>query len=203
MPLKSISEIRRRELIEVAYRLLIADGLHTLTVEKVARAAGASKGIIHHYFSNKTELIESALAHLSTFPGGVTAGRLEEATTPSARIWTIVKSNLRPEIFQPAACRAWFAICSDTKEYPLAKKQVRQYYAFEEKEFLNAFETLLDKEEAVKATTELVALLDGLWVKNSLRSSSLGSKWAMAVVRDYLTARCPKFDVSVVKPDDV
>jgi TetR/AcrR family transcriptional repressor of bet genes len=194
---KPISEIRRQELIEAAYQLLITEGLPSLTVERVARQAGVSKGIIHHYFRDKKQLIEGALVHLSTFPGGVTFGRLKSAHTPAERIWAIVASNLRAEVFQPSVCRAWLALCADASVYPEAKKSVKQYYTIMEKEFLAAFGTMLEKDEAAVVSADLVALLDGLWLRNAIRASSVGTVWATELVRDYLRHRVPKFDLTV------
>ena len=194
---RPISEIRRQELIEAAYQLLITEGLQSLTVERVARQAGVSKGIIHHYFRDKQQLIEAALVHLSTFPGGVTFGRLRSAHTPAERIWAIVASNLRTEVFQPSVCRAWLALCSDASEYPEAKKTVKQYYAIMEKEFVAALATLLPEDEADTVAADLVALLDGLWLRNAIRSSSAGTTWATGIVRDFLRHRVPKFDLSI------
>ena len=194
---KPIREIRRQELIEAAYQLLVTEGLQSLTVERVARQAGVSKGIIHHYFHDKKQLIEGALVHLSTFPGGVTFGRLKGAQTPSERIWTIVASNLRGEIFQPSVCRAWLALCADASAYPEAKKTVKQYYTIMEKEFVAAFGTMLDRDDAATVSADLVGLLDGLWLRNAIRANSVGTAWAMEMVRDYLRHRVPKFDLTV------
>lgn len=197
MARKSIGEIRRQELIEAAYQLLITEGLQSLTVEKVARAAGASKGIVHHYFRDKLQLIEAALVHLSTFPGGVTSLRLKGAQSASERIWSIVASNLRQEIFQPSVCRAWLALCADASLYPEAKKTVKQYYSLMEKELVTAFRDLVPEAEASLAAVDLIALLDGLWVRNALRGTSVGSAWSSRMVRDFLEHRAPRFDLSV------
>jgi TetR/AcrR family transcriptional repressor of bet genes len=194
---KPIREIRRQELIEAAYHLLVTEGLQSLTVERVARQAEVSKGIIHHYFRDKKQLIEGALVHLSTFPGGVTFGRLRDAHSPAERIWAIVASNLRAEIFQPSVCRAWLELCADASVYPEAKKTVKQYYTIMEKEFLAAFGTMLDRDDAAVVAAELVALLDGLWLRNAIRANSMGTAWAIDMVRDYLRHRVPEFDLTV------
>ena len=61
MRLTKISEIRRRELRRAAFEVLQKEGMAGATLEKVAMHAGASKGIVLHYFANKQELFEHAM----------------------------------------------------------------------------------------------------------------------------------------------
>ena len=61
MRLTKISEIRRRELRRAACEVLQKEGLAGATLEKVATHAGASKGIVLHYFASKQELVEHAM----------------------------------------------------------------------------------------------------------------------------------------------
>ena len=63
MKLTRISEIRRRELRQAAYEVLQTEGMAGATIEKVAQKAGASKGIVHHYFKTKQQLFEHAMRH--------------------------------------------------------------------------------------------------------------------------------------------
>ena len=53
MALQSIGDIRRKELRAAAFRVLQREGVQGTTLEKVAAEAGASKGIVLHYFRSK------------------------------------------------------------------------------------------------------------------------------------------------------
>ena len=64
MKLTKISEIRRRELRQAAYEVLQTEGMAGATIEKVALKAGASKGIVLHYFKTKQQLFEHGDAAL-------------------------------------------------------------------------------------------------------------------------------------------
>ena len=52
MALTKISDIRRRELRRAAVEVMRREGAAGTTLEKVAQEAGASKGIVLHYFRN-------------------------------------------------------------------------------------------------------------------------------------------------------
>ncbi|MFP6805828.1 MAG: TetR family transcriptional regulator C-terminal domain-containing protein [Pseudomonadales bacterium] len=52
---------RRKELIEASWDVISDIGIAGLTLRNVARAAGCTTGRISHYFSNREELLSSAL----------------------------------------------------------------------------------------------------------------------------------------------
>lgn len=62
MPKVVDHEARRFEISGVAARLIARGGLDAATIREIARESGYSKGVIEHYFVNKDELIDGALA---------------------------------------------------------------------------------------------------------------------------------------------
>ncbi len=54
-------EQRRAEIAEIAAELIAEGGLEAATMREIARRSGFSKGIIEHYFDDKSELIDAAL----------------------------------------------------------------------------------------------------------------------------------------------
>jgi AcrR family transcriptional regulator len=51
---------RREHIIQAATRIIAKDGLATLSVRSVADKAGCSRGLVEHYFRNKTSLLIAA-----------------------------------------------------------------------------------------------------------------------------------------------
>jgi AcrR family transcriptional regulator len=49
---------RRKEILDAAYRLVLRGGISTLTMEKVAKEAGASKALLYSYFPNLSGLLQ-------------------------------------------------------------------------------------------------------------------------------------------------
>jgi len=52
---------RRRELVEASWQVIAEEGLESLTMRKIAAAAGCTTGRLTHYFANREELVLAAL----------------------------------------------------------------------------------------------------------------------------------------------
>jgi len=55
---------RKREVVEIAYRLIANNGLEGFRIRQVAEAAGIDNGTLHYHFSSKDALIQSVVEHL-------------------------------------------------------------------------------------------------------------------------------------------
>ena len=58
---KSIADIRREEIIEAFYSVVVQKGHAKATTREIAEAAGCSPGMLHHYFTNKEQLLVEAV----------------------------------------------------------------------------------------------------------------------------------------------
>ncbi len=52
---------RRREVLTAARRVIVRDGIDAATTRAIAREAGYSNGVLAHYFTDKDEILLSAL----------------------------------------------------------------------------------------------------------------------------------------------
>lgn len=55
---------RKRELVEIAYRLIADNGLEGFRIRQVAAAARIDNGTLHYHFASKETLIQSVVEHL-------------------------------------------------------------------------------------------------------------------------------------------
>lgn len=60
MPARIAPEHRRRQVIEAAFRLVIADGIESVSLRKVADEAGMNIGSVRHYFDGHQDLLTAA-----------------------------------------------------------------------------------------------------------------------------------------------
>jgi AcrR family transcriptional regulator len=56
-------ESAAERILEAACDLIAAEGIDEVRIARVARRAGASTALVHHYFSTREELLEQALLH--------------------------------------------------------------------------------------------------------------------------------------------
>jgi len=57
-------DAKRREILEVTWRLMATRGADAATMREIARAAGYANGALAHYFANKDALIEAAFVYV-------------------------------------------------------------------------------------------------------------------------------------------
>ena len=64
MPKLVDHEAKRREILEVTWRLMATRGADAATMREIAREAGYANGALGYYFTNKDALIEAAFGYV-------------------------------------------------------------------------------------------------------------------------------------------
>jgi AcrR family transcriptional regulator len=60
---ESTTQSAPERILDAACDLIAAEGIDEVRIARVARRAGASTALVHHYFSTREELLEQALIH--------------------------------------------------------------------------------------------------------------------------------------------
>jgi AcrR family transcriptional regulator len=61
VPVATDAELRRREILDQAFSLFAERGYHALGMRDLARALGATTGVLYHWFPDKPALFEAML----------------------------------------------------------------------------------------------------------------------------------------------
>ncbi|CUX39724.1 MULTISPECIES: transcriptional regulator BetI [Agrobacterium] len=191
MRLTRISDIRRAELRRAAFDVLQREGMAGSTLEKVAAQAGASKGIVLHYFASKQELFEHAMREANARLKEAVVTRLNRAKTPRGRLDAIIDGNFDEDFFQPSICHAWLSLCAEVPREPQLARIQKVIHARMRSNLLSALTHLVPKEEAETVALGITTLIDGLWLRSGLQSGGLTREEAMEQMRDYLAHRLP------------
>ncbi|WDZ77507.1 transcriptional regulator BetI [Ensifer adhaerens] len=192
MRLTKISEIRRRELRRAAFEVLQKEGMAGATLEKVATHAGASKGIVLHYFANKQELFEHAMREANAALKEAVVARLNRARTPRERLEAIIEANFEERFFQPSVCHAWLSLCAEVPREPQLARIQKVIHARMRSNLLSALVDLLPAEDCEAVALGITSLIDGLWLRLGLQSEGLTRDMALSQMRDYLAYRLPE-----------
>ena len=88
------TQTRRKELVEIAYRLIAEKGLGGLRTRDVAEAAGIDTGTLHYHFPSKEALEQAVVEHLVN---DFRANRVESGAPPANAL-----EELRNEILDAA-----------------------------------------------------------------------------------------------------
>jgi TetR/AcrR family transcriptional repressor of bet genes len=194
MTLTKISDIRRQELRHAAYEVLQTEGMAGATIEKVALRAGASKGIVLHYFKTKKQLFEHAMRHSNSMLRDEVVRRMRQARSPDQRLWAIIEGNFSTEFFRPSICHAWLALCAEVPREPQLARIQRVVHARMRSNLLTALKALVPPEQCETVALAITTLIDGLWLRLGLRSGGVSAPEALVQMADYLCHRIPQID---------
>lgn len=189
MKLTRISDIRRKELRRAAFEVLQQEGLAGATLEKVATHAGASKGIVLHYFRNKQELFEQAMREANAELGAAVVARLKQARTPLERVFAVIDGNFEERFFQPSICQAWLSLCAEVPREPQLARIQTVIHARMRSNLMSALKDLLPPSDREGVVVAITAMIDGLWVRHSVAPGLLDRTSALKPLYDYVTFR--------------
>ena len=191
MKLTKLSEIRRKELRQAALVVLQREGAAGTTLEKVAVEAGASKGIVLHYFHNKLELFEQAMREGNLQLRNRVAERMKIAETPFQRLWAIVDENLGERAFRAPNGHAWLSLCAEAKREPQLARIQKIIHARMHSNLMSALTEMLPRDRAVTLSYAISALIDGLWVRLGIGDPTISWQMALDIARRLLENALP------------
>ncbi len=189
MPKLGMEPIRRRELIDAAIEAIHECGSLDVTVSQIAKRAGVSSALAHHYFGGKDQLIVATMRHLLTELGlGVRDG-LKRAEGPRDRLSAIVRANFAPEQFQPATISAWLTFYVKAQSSRQAQRLLRIYAHRLHSNLAESLSRLVPPAQAERVAEGTAALIDGLWIRCALKDGPAEAASAIALVEDYLNTQ--------------
>lgn len=192
MKLSKLSDIRRKELRQAAVIVLKREGAAGTTLDKVAAQAGASKGIVLHYFRDKQELFEHAMREANLGLRNRVAQRLATAQTPFQRLWAIIDENLGANSYTAPSGHSWLSLCAQApREKQLARIQ-RVIHARMHSNLMSALTQVLPRDEATLVAYSISAFIDGLWVRLGLGDTTISSEMALQMAYRLLVSCLPK-----------
>lgn len=168
MPKKGMEPIRRQQLIAATMETIHDQGFCGVTISEIARRAGVSYGLAHHYFGSKDQLMTATMRHLLTSLGEEHRRCLAGATSPHARIRAVCQASFAPNQFQPVIISAWLAFYMQAQTGP-SSRHLLQIYARRLVSNLGfALSGIVPRGEARELAEDAAAIIDGLWIRWAL-----------------------------------
>lgn len=155
---------REVELIRSAYRVIGDKGVHGISLQDVADAAGVSKGVPSYYFKTKENLILSTMRWVLSRVAERIQGSLATARTPADRVLAMVDA-----IFvDPEANRRYYVAYLDLVDHA-SRLDAFQQVSTTFDEIVNALYADVARSFAVvdldEAARVIRAIIDGLFVQ--------------------------------------
>jgi transcriptional repressor BetI len=188
MPKLGMEEVRRRQLIEATIASIHEVGLAESSLSRISARAGVSTGIVHHYFEDKAELLESTLRVLGANLRRSVVRRLDAASTPVERLMAVVDGNIGSDQFTPEGVSAWLAFWAQVPTNARLARVQRIIISRLHDNLVHALK-LMRRDDAEEIASVTEALIDGLWLRAALSNKGPDPLRARRLVLDYLNAR--------------
>lgn len=160
-----------------------------VTVAQIAREAGMSTALAHHYFGSKERMFLAAMRHILTQYRETTSVALKSVRNPRDRLNTIISASFEPTHFEPETIAAWLSFYALALIDPEAARLLKVYHRRLHSNLLTALRPLLGTGAPAIART-LGALIDGVYLRAAL-SDEYDGPVAERLVRDYLDKILP------------
>jgi TetR/AcrR family transcriptional repressor of bet genes len=176
--------VRRKALISAAIDAIHDRGMGQVTMGEIARRAGVSAALAHHYFGGKDQLLLATMRHLLSELGEEIQVRLAEARTPRERLSAVIRGNFSAGQFRPAVISSWLAFYVQAQNDSEARRLLRVYRKRLESNLLHALRGLTTRERALRIAETAASLIDGVWIRRSLADGKPDPEGAAALVEE-------------------
>lgn len=165
MPKIGMEPIRREALVKATIAEIGAVGSLDVTVSQIARRAGMSSALAHHYFGGKDQIFLAAMRRIMSDFGKEV--RRELALAPrEARAAAIIRASFAESCFTPQTISAWMTFYVLAQKNAEALRLWRIYQGRMRSNLCHALRPLAADPGA--AANTLTALIDGLYIRAAL-----------------------------------
>lgn len=169
MPKLGMEPIRRSALVEATIAELASKGSLDVTVGQIAKRAGMSTALAHHYFGGKDQIFLAAMRQILRDFGTEVRRGLATARTPKARAVALIEASFSPTCFSPKTVSAWMTLYAQAQTNAEMLRLLTLYQRRLKSNLSHALRPLTAEPEA---QAELIAaLIDGLYLRAALSRS--------------------------------
>lgn len=167
MPKLGMEPIRRAALVNATIEEIGRAGTLDVTVSQIARRAGVSSALAHHYFGGKEQIFLAAMRHILSVYGGAVRGALARAEGRVARLEAVIAASFAPENFRAEVISAWLSFYVQAQVSGEAGRLLKVYQRRLRSTLLYDLRPLLGP-QADEAAETLGALIDGIYIRAAL-----------------------------------
>ncbi len=171
MPKVGVEPIRKAALVKAAISEVAGAGSLEVTMAQVARSAGMSAPLAHHYFGGKDALLEAAMrAILKDYSAGVRMA-LADAEGPRARVEAVIRASFSEPNFAADTIAAWLVFYVQAQRNPAFHRLLQVYHRRLRSNLLAGLRPLLGA-CAPDAAEALGAMIDGQYLRAALSGAA-------------------------------
>lgn len=179
--------IRRAALVQATIAEVGQNGSLVVTVAQIARRAGVSSALAHHYFGSKEQMFLASMRHILTVYGAEVRGALAAADGPQARLTGVIRASFSSGNFRREVVAAWLNFYVLAQTLPAARRLLRVYQRRLHSNLMHELRGL-GEPRAEAIARGIAALIDGLYIREALSDTAPNGRTAAAVALAYLVA---------------
>lgn len=168
MPKVGMEPIRRGALVRATIHEIGQAGSLDVTVTQIARRAGVSSALAHHYFGGKEQIFLAAMRHILSVYAAQVRAALIGAQTPRDRLEAIIRANFEAGNFRPEVISAWLNFYVMAQSNDGARRLLRVYQCRLQSNLSHDLRPLVGVAARDVADT-IAAMIDGLYIRHALR----------------------------------
>lgn len=189
MPKVGMEPVRRSALVQATIAEIGAAHSLDVTVGQIARRAGMSTALAHHYFGGKDQIFLAAMRHILSEYGAEVRARLAEARCHRDRAAAIIIASFDEKCFEPGTVTAWMTLYAAAPNNAQTKRLLNVYQRRLRSNLSHALRGS-SPNPVVDADT-LAALIDGLYLRAALATTPNAARASALSTLDLLLKDAP------------
>jgi len=166
MPKVGMEPIRRAALVEATIAEIGEAGSLDVTVSQIAKRAGMSSALAHHYFGGKDQIFLAAMRQILRDYSAEIRKELGKTTRHDERAEAIIRANFAASCFDPSAVSVWMTFYSQAQTN---KEALRLLTLYQKRLRSNLSHALRGRTANPRGAADLLAaLIDGLYIRVAL-----------------------------------
>ena len=186
MPKVGMEPIRRDALVRATIAEIGRTGSLDVTVAQIARRAGMSSALAHHYFGGKEQIFLAAMRHILTIYGADVRGALAAADTPEGRVRAVIRASFSESSFRREVVSAWLHFYVLAQTVPEARRLLSVYQRRLVSNLMAPLRFLVG-DRAGEVAARLGAMIDGVYLREALSGRAPDRTAAVGLVEGLLS----------------
>ncbi|WP_137132221.1 transcriptional regulator BetI [Rhizobium sp. FY34] len=189
MPKLGMEPVRRKALVDAALRTIGSQGSLDVTMSDIAREAGVSAALAHHYFGSKQQLLIATIRALLGQLRTDAVAALKAAATPRQRVSALIRVSFQADQFTPDVVAAWLAFYGQAQSADEVRHLLVIYARRLHSNLLSGLKPLSGPDDARRIADGAAAMIDGLYIRQSLKAAPLSIEASVTLVEDYVSGQ--------------
>lgn len=186
MPKVGMEAIRKKALVSATIAEIGETGSLEVTVSAIARRAGVSPALAHHYFGSKDQIFLAAMRRILSDFGRDVGERLKKSADPVERLQEIIAASFGPGQFDREIVAAWLAFYVQAQKSPAAARLLTVYAQRLDSNLVFNLRQIVSENAARRISQGLSSMIDGFYIRHALQDRVPDREGTKRLVCEYL-----------------